>query len=178
MQTPQKLETWIKIVSHNIPELGSGFLDVFQPTSGKSGHIYPDFNASMVVVVMVEVVVVLLGGVVCVCVCVCVSELTHESYKDTLISGLKYQFVIKLITISLAGIIRSSAEIELVYKFDCKLNHVTLGHYEWICLGPEFCHVLHWIYQYMLGCCIHMYFIVPHRLHAYNICFKLYMVTD
>ena len=34
----------------------------FQPSSGKLGHIYPDFNASMVVVVMVEVVVVLLGG--------------------------------------------------------------------------------------------------------------------
>ena len=137
----------------------------FQPSSGKLGHIYPDFSASLVEVVMVDVVVVLLDGVLCVCVCVCVcvcgggggSELTHESYKDMLISGLKYQFVIKLITVSLAGM--------LVY-------------YEWIRLGPEFCHVLHWIYQYMLGCCIHMYFIVPHRLHAYNICFKLYMVTD
>ena len=42
-----------------------------QPISGKSGHIYPDFNASMVVVVMVEVVVVLLSGVLCVYVCVC-----------------------------------------------------------------------------------------------------------
>ena len=39
--------------------------------------------------------------------------------------GLKYQFAVKLITVSLAGIIRSSAEMELVYKFDCKLNPVT-----------------------------------------------------
>ena len=68
MQTTQKLKTWIKIISHNMPELGSGVSLIyaassqFQPSSGKLGHIYPDFNASMVIVVMVEVVVVLLGG--------------------------------------------------------------------------------------------------------------------
>ena len=55
------------------------------------------------------------------------------------------------------------------YKFDCKLNPVTWGHHEWICLGPDFCHILHWIYQYMLGCCTYMYFIFPHRLHASHV---------
>ena len=134
-------------------------------------YIYPDFNASIVIVIIVEEVVVVLltgGGGRCGW-----SELTHESYKETLISGLKYQFAIKLIIVSLAGIIRSSAETELVYRFDCKLNHpVTWGHHERICLGPEFSHVLHLIYQYMLGCCIHMYFIFHHRLHAHKHVFQ------
>ena len=70
-----------------MPELGSDFLDTcsIQPSFGILGHIYPDFNASLVIVVIVKVPVVVLltlggggGGW---------SELTYESYKDTLISG-------------------------------------------------------------------------------------------
>ena len=153
-----------------MPELGSGFLDTCSiqpiPSFGILGHIYPDSNASIVVVVMPEVVlVVLLTGVGWVRVGV---RTDHESQNYTLILGVKYQFALKLITVSLAFIIRSSAESVLVYKFDCKINPVTSSHHEWICLGPEFYHILHWIYQYMLGCCIYMYFIFPHRLHQYN----------
>ena len=152
-----------------MPELSSDFLDTcsIQPIPTKfwyiRSYIYPDFNATIVTVVIVEVFFFDWrsggGGW---------SEMTHESYKETLISGLKYQFAIKLITVSLAGIITSSAEIELVYKFDCKLNPVTWGHHERIYLWPGFSHVLHWIYQYMLGCCTHTYSIFPHRLHAFK----------
>ena len=61
-------------------------------------YTYPDFDASIVIMVIVEVVVIDWrwdgGGW---------SELTQESYKETSISGLRYQFAIKLITVSLAG---------------------------------------------------------------------------
>ena len=140
----------------------------FQPSFRILGqyyiYIYPDFNASIAIVVIVEVVVSLLtGGGVC---------LGGQNWPMSHIKRHKYQFAIKLITVSLAGIIRSSSEIELVYKFDCKLIPVTWGHHERIHLGPDFSHALHWIYQYMLGCSIHMYFIVPRRLHAYKDMFK------
>ena len=68
-----------------MPELGSDFLDTcsIQSSFGILGHIYPDFHASIVIVVIVKVHVVVLltlggGGW---------SELTNESYKDILISG-------------------------------------------------------------------------------------------
>ena len=50
-----------------MPELGSDFLDTcsIQSSFGILGHIYPDFNASIVIVVIVKVpvaVLLTLGG--------------------------------------------------------------------------------------------------------------------